>query len=108
MGAARGAVRRRRSWHVFLTPSFLRDAQAQIEWLRADDRSSSIKALRTDLRVARRLLGRTPFLAPEDERGIRRLLLGNVAYFLWYRADEASRTVRWVRLFHARQQRARG
>jgi plasmid stabilization system protein ParE len=107
MGAARSAVRRRR-WPVVLQRSFFRDVSTQLACLREAQRANTIETLRDALRAARRLLTETPFLAPADERGVRRLLLAKVPFFLWYRVDEGARTVRWLRLFHVRQRRARG
>ena len=105
MGRARGRLRR--DWRVVVDEAFRRDASAQVSWLRSQDRAAWIATLKQSLVQARDLLSGTPFVAPADERGVRRLLVHRVPFILWYRVEAESGMVRWLRLFHAKQRSAR-
>lgn len=99
---------RRRAWTTVVTPTFARDAAEQVAWLVEQDRDDWAVELKQALRAARVMLERTPALSVADDGGLRRLLLGRLPLFLWYRLDDARHEVIWLRLFHVRQSRARG
>ncbi len=107
-----GAGPRRRAregaWKTVLAPAFSRDVEDQVAWLIGQDREDWAQGLKRALRTARVLLERNPVLTPADPTGLRRLLLGRLPLFLWYRANDATREVVWLRLFHVRHSRARG
>lgn len=104
-----GARRRARSghWTTVLTPAFRRDVPEQVEWLVEQDREAWAKDLKRALRAARSMLERNPALVLADDAGVRRLLLGRLPLFLWYRLMVEERKVVWLRLFHVRHSRAR-
>jgi plasmid stabilization system protein ParE len=64
-----------------------------------------------ELAVLQERLERFPELGHElrahDGHALRRIALGRVPYFIWYRFDPRSDVVRLVRLFHAHQNTTR-
>lgn len=106
-GAGPRRSARRRAWTTVVSAAFSRDAASQVAWLVAQDREDWALGLKVALRTARAMLERNPALTTADDGGVRRLLLGRLPLFLWYRLDDARREVVWLRLFHVRQSGAR-
>jgi len=101
MGRAAGT--NRPGWRLVVTEAFARDVEAQLAWLAQQDLPAWQERLRARLDDARQLLLGAPFTGVADGSGLRRLLLRELPFFLWYQPDEARRRVVWLRLFHVRQ-----
>ncbi|HEV2009507.1 MAG TPA: type II toxin-antitoxin system RelE/ParE family toxin [Candidatus Limnocylindria bacterium] len=86
---------------------FRDDARRQLALLIEGGEWTRVDRLAEDLATLRDRLTRFPELGREligdDRHTLRRIALGRVPYFAWYRFDRRTDVVRLVRLFHARQ-----
>ncbi|TMA20280.1 MAG: hypothetical protein E6J85_10230 [Deltaproteobacteria bacterium] len=94
---------------VVFTDDFRSDLRAQTRRLIAEEKRDWAERLIEEIELAARLLGAAPRAgAVERQRGrrsIRRLVLRNLPFVIWYAWMARSRKVVVLRLFHARQQR---
>ena len=90
---------------------FKADLNAQLRWLATNRDDEWIQRLRIGLEEATKLLIRFPTVGTiecqEGNVALRRLILRNVPYVIWFLSDcENPNADVWVlRLFHARQDR---
>ena len=92
---------------VELAQPFRDDARRQLALLIERDEWTRVERLAEELATLRDRLTRFPELGrqliADDRHTLRRIALGRVPYFVWYRFDRRADVVRLVRLFHARQ-----
>ena len=92
---------------VEFTKAFDEDTHRQVDLLVEDGEWARILGLIAELALLRDRLATFPELGREllaDEREtLRRIALAKAPYFIWYRYDPQADTIRFARLFHARQ-----
>ncbi|HEV2249196.1 MAG TPA: type II toxin-antitoxin system RelE/ParE family toxin [Candidatus Limnocylindria bacterium] len=91
-----------------LDEAFLSDAQRQFEYLAETEEWARIDRLDEDIVSLRERLATFPELGRElaraGTRTLRRIPVGRLPYFVWYRFDPHGQgVVRLSRLFHAHQ-----
>jgi plasmid stabilization system protein ParE len=88
---------------------FRADLRSHVRWVRRERGSDYLARFRRGLEEAVRLVGESPEAGTiEDRRGsavLRRLLLRDLPYVVWYIVEDGHDEVWLVRLFHARQDR---
>ncbi len=92
--------------------AFQRDLRAQLSFLRDNDEDPSwIERLRSGIDEAVELVARFPDVGSvEGVDGtwvLRRLILRRLPYMIWFARDAEAADIWFLRLFHARQDRAR-
>jgi plasmid stabilization system protein ParE len=97
---------------VELDEAFLSDARRQFEYLAEAEEWSRIDRLDEVIAQLSERLGMFPELgrelARERDRTMRRIPVGQLPYFIWYRYDPRGQgVVRLSRLFHAHQRTPR-
>jgi plasmid stabilization system protein ParE len=85
---------------------FKKDVEAQVAWLEGEH-PSWIPKLERGLLEAFELLADFPRAGVATTPPIRKLLLHELPFVVWYAFDDARGRVQLLRLFHARQRRPR-
>lgn len=96
---------KRRTVHIHV--DFRRDLRGQLSWLAEHRDADYIARLRDGISDLRALLADLPRAGPpvaiDGEITLRKILLRDLPYVVWFADDEARSEVWLMRLFHARQ-----